>query len=209
MENKALSREILKNQNLITTLENQKKFLESQEISYKEKINDYESRRNLTTINYEEDEFLITKEKIEKLYKEIFILLNEVFLPFQFEIFTANLIKNYFILIKKIIDEQENLIIEKISELYIKNNDELKIEFQKNIKNYLKKNIFHIYLNKEKNENDFKQFLINFKKFFDNFYEEKNKFDDSFFNIFNNNFNINNIKNKKLFLLIKKFFLFL
>ena len=111
MENKALSREILKNQNLITTLENQKKFLESQEISYKEKINDYESRRNLTTINYEEDEFLITKEKIEKLYKEIFILLNEVFLPFQFEenfIFTANLIKNYFILIKKIIDEQEN-----------------------------------------------------------------------------------------------------
>ena len=110
MENKALSREILKNQNLITTLENQKKFLESQEISYKEKINDYESRRNLTTINYEEDEFLITKEKIEKLYKEIFILLNEVFLPFQFEIFTANLIKNYFILIKKIIDEQENLI---------------------------------------------------------------------------------------------------
>ena len=159
MENKALSREILKNQNLITTLENQKKFLESQEISYKEKINDYESRRNLTTINYEEDEFLITKEKIEKLYKEIFILLNEVFLPFQFEenfIFTANLIKNYFILIKKIIDEQENLIIEKISELYFKNNDELKIEFQKNIKNYLKKNIFHIYLNKEKNEYYFK-----------------------------------------------------
>ena len=214
MENKALSREILKNQNLITTLENQKKFLESQEISYKEKINDYESRTNLTTINNDDDEFLITKEKIEKLYKEIFLLLNEVFSPFQFEenyFFTVNLIKNFFVLIKKIIDQQENLIIDKLSELYIKNNDELKIEFQKNIKNYLKKNLFHIYLKKEKNENDFKSFLINYKKIFDAFfYEDKNKFniDDSFLNIYNNNF-INNNKIKKLFLIIKKFFLFL